>query len=617
MNRLLQEEARTGESLIVLTMDDSLIVTLEAVVPGRPLAVLSTEADLPAYLLADKAGVAVIDTAATSTPIARLTERLAAQFPDLVIIVTGDSRDQSALSAQVTRGTVYRFLHKPASAQRVKLFVDAAWRRREEGGAPMTATRARQPAAEPLLSRNTLIVGALAVLVAVGIAMWMETREEEAPPVAAVPASASGNASRAQPPVVQAPAESDPRLEPLLESAEQALLANRIDEAERQVEQARNLEPGNVRIAFLSAQIKKERERAVLTAARSAAASGNINRALNVLDGARRDAGPSTLVNETRQDITVQLNDRVASLLRRADERIRDGALVEPAQDNARFYVESAAAIAPDNLEVREAERDLAGRLLARGRSSLAAGNTDDGERWLAAASDAGAAPDDITNIRRDIARARINAKADSMARLSQLFNQRLSQGRLMDQQDSARSYLAQLEQADASHPSTRLARVSLSGRLLEEARGALVRGDLSGAQSYVTDARRLGASSVAAAAVEREIASVRGSGSGSPVRRRVPEGPISASRLERTRYVPPDYPMEARTRGVTGSVELTFTVRVDGRVTDVNVESATPPRVFDDAAVDAVRRWRYRPYERDGRPVDQRVKLILRFAME
>ena len=88
MNRLLQEEARTGESLIVLTMDDSLIVTLEAVAPGRPLAVLSTEGDLPAYLLADKAGVAVIDTAATSTPIARLTERLAAQFPDLVIIVT-------------------------------------------------------------------------------------------------------------------------------------------------------------------------------------------------------------------------------------------------------------------------------------------------------------------------------------------------------------------------------------------------------------------------------------------------------------------------------------------------------------------------------------------------
>jgi TonB family protein len=617
MNRLLQQEARTGESLIVLTTDDSLIVTLEAVAPNHPLAVLGSEADLPGYLLADQAGVAVIDTAAISTPVARLTERLAAQFPDLVIIVAGDHHDQNALSAQVTRGTVYRFLHKPASAQRVKLFVDAAWRRHEEGNAPMTATRARStPPPEPLLSRNTLIVGALAVLAAVGVAMWMETRKEQTPPVAQAPAAAEQQQRVPNTPATKASVEpsalieSDPRLEPLLARAEQALLANKVDDAERLVEQARSLEPDNVRVAFFTAQIKKERERAVLAAARNAAASGNINRALNVLEGARREAGPSTLVNETRQDITVQLNERVVSLLQRADQRIREGALVEPAQDNARFYIESAAAIAPDNAQVREAERDLASRLLARGRSLLAAGNTDEGERWLAAASDAGAAPDDITTVRRDIARARINAKADSMARLSQLFNQRLSQGRLMDQTDSARSYLAQLEQSDASHPSTRLARVSLSGRLLEEARSATLRGDLATAQSFVANARRLGASAVTAATIEREIAAARDFSTRADL-------PISAARLERTRYVPPEYPMEARQRGLSGAVELTFTVGADGRVSDVNVESATPPRVFDEAAVDAVRKWRYRPYERNGQAVDQRVKLILRFAME
>jgi protein TonB len=285
--------------------------------------------------------------------------------------------------------------------------------------------------------------------------------------------------------------------------------------------------------------------------------------------------------------------------------------LIEPAQDNARFYVESAAAIAPDNAQVRAAESDLASRLLARGRSSLAAGNQDDGERWLAAAADAGASPDDITTIRRDIARTRINAKADTMARLSQLFNQRLNQGRLLETSDSARSYLTQLEQSDASHPSTRLARVSLSGRLLEEARQATNRGDLVAAQGFVSNARKLGANSVNAAAVERAIAAARDDSG------RATDGTISAGRLERLRYVPPDYPMEARQKGLSGNVELTFTVRSDGKVSDVSIENSTPPQIFDEAAIEAVRKWRYRPYERDGLAVDQRVKLNLRFAMD
>jgi protein TonB len=91
----------------------------------------------------------------------------------------------------------------------------------------------------------------------------------------------------------------------------------------------------------------------------------------------------------------------------------------------------------------------------------------------------------------------------------------------------------------------------------------------------------------------------------------------ISASRLERTRYVPPVYPESAKQRGLSGMVELIFTVRSDGGVDDIDIQRASPPQVFDDAAVEAVKKWRYRPYERNGRAVDQRVKLILRFAMD
>jgi TonB family protein len=38
---------------------------------------------------------------------------------------------------------------------------------------------------------------------------------------------------------------------------------------------------------------------------------------------------------------------------------------------------------------------------------------------------------------------------------------------------------------------------------------------------------------------------------------------------------------------------------------------------MFDEAAVAAVRRWRYRPVQRDGLPVEQRAQLRIRFTLQ
>ena len=47
-----------------------------------------------------------------------------------------------------------------------------------------------------------------------------------------------------------------------------------------------------------------------------------------------------------------QLAERIRDYLRRADERLRRGMLVEPAEDNARFLIESARALAPHESEI-------------------------------------------------------------------------------------------------------------------------------------------------------------------------------------------------------------------------------------------------------------------------
>ena len=73
--------------------------------------------------------------------------------------------------------------------------------------------------------------------------------------------------------------------------------------------------------------------------------------------------------------------------------------------------------------------------------------------------------------------------------------------------------------------------------------------------------------------------------------------------------------PDTARKRGIEGWVELAFTVTPNGTVDDIEVRNASPANVFDDAAVRAVRQWRFEPVVRNGERVSQRAMVRLRFS--
>lgn len=654
MNASPREVTATSESLVVLTHDEILLDTLRAVATEHEISSVGAEADLAAHLLDDHAGVALLDTAAVTSPIARLTERLKAQFPELVLVVAGGVEDQGALAAQITNGTVYRFLHKPVSEQRVKLFVDAAWRRHgvEHAGVTEQITAPRRPTPRParnLPPRAGMWVGIGAAVVAVAGIAWFISQSSGSSDSLTPAGSIQPAASATSDPVMEQlltladaafrngvyvgpPAENaadlyrqalerngneqrareglEQVMDQLLSLAEKSLLEERTDEATRYTEAARSIQPDHVRVAFLTTQIGKERERNLLSQARRAASSGNVERAIAVLDDAAKGGQRSTLVAEARNEFEQQkVDDRVREFLRRATNRIRSGALVEPAQDNARFFIESARAIAPNDPGVRRTQEQLQDRVLASARTAINAGNADDADKWIAAAGEAGISRDEIASLTREVQRVRIAARADSMARLSQSFNQRLSQGRLVETTDSAKFFLAQLIQAEANHPSTQLARNAYNTRLLEEARGSLSRQDLPGARRWIGEAKEAGADAAGTAALERDIQAAQES------QRRVNEV-VSALSLKQTRKVEPDYPSLARERGTSGWVDVEFTVRSDGTVSDVTVAGAEPAGVFEQAALSAVRKWRYEPIQRNGQPVDQRAKLRIRFAI-
>ena len=77
---------------------------------------------------------------------------------------------------------------------------------------------------------------------------------------------------------------------------------------------------------------------------------------------------------------------------------------------------------------------------------------------------------------------------------------------------------------------------------------------------------------------------------------------------------VQPDYPPWARQVRVHGLVVLRATISREGAIEDLQVMSGHPMLVK--AAVEAVRQWRYRPYELNGEPVEVETEVKVNFVL-
>jgi protein TonB len=69
-------------------------------------------------------------------------------------------------------------------------------------------------------------------------------------------------------------------------------------------------------------------------------------------------------------------------------------------------------------------------------------------------------------------------------------------------------------------------------------------------------------------------------------------------------REIEPEYPYAADRQRQSGKVRLQLKLEADGRVSDVDVVSATPPGLFEESAVKAFQQARFVPAQKNGRPV-------------
>lgn len=80
---------------------------------------------------------------------------------------------------------------------------------------------------------------------------------------------------------------------------------------------------------------------------------------------------------------------------------------------------------------------------------------------------------------------------------------------------------------------------------------------------------------------------------------------------------VAPVYPELARKSRLPGSVILQAIILRDGSVGAITVLRSTPPGVgFEDAAIEAVRQWRYEPATQFGVPVEVYFTVLVNFEL-
>jgi periplasmic protein TonB len=77
---------------------------------------------------------------------------------------------------------------------------------------------------------------------------------------------------------------------------------------------------------------------------------------------------------------------------------------------------------------------------------------------------------------------------------------------------------------------------------------------------------------------------------------------------------VPPQYPPEAGRERIEGTVVLLAVISTDGSVQDVQVVSGLP--ILAQAAIAAVRQWRYKPYLINGEPVEVDSRITINFTL-
>lgn len=397
-------------------------------------------------------------------------------------------------------------------------------------------------------------------------------------------------------------AELDATIDDALALVEGALLEQRGSEAAMALEMVQLANPAHPRLAFLDAQVTQLQLRTRLDQARAAVREGRFEDAAGALAAAGRVAGTDrTEIDAIAEELaSARSEQRVDEVLALAGERLAENALTAPANDNARYYYELALGNDADNSAARQGLAMVASKLVLRAREAIDNGELDEAESML---QDAGA----------------IDPESSDLAASTQALESARTAAEEAAAAQAARLAEAERQQAEAERVAQRLETGSLAAPYLFRGANADGSAEDALAESAAPDEGAAGrtADTGAPRKLGASMASEPGASAETPDDGAGSTGFVAISSLQRTNYVAPRYPRLAQRRGITGWVDVSFTVLPDGTVADVDIMNSDPGQIFDESATSAVAEWRFEPPVEDGMPVEKRVAVRMMFSLQ
>ena len=627
--------AAGGADLLVLSTDAQLIDTAtRANREQLPLWTVASWTELETALAVSRRAVVLLDAellgAATNARIAALD----AYSHKVVTLVAADRAVAEGLMGLLSERKVHRLLIKPPALGITRLLIDSAVGRclklagAEEPQSPTIVEQPRAPVQRRRVAAPFWVLAAAAAAMLAGVAviasvsaLWNSSDEgvpvpsEAAPPEVAIAAleperaparDRAGSAARDDQPNPQtlddylAILAADPtdaaarqQLDALVAAAyaeaERALLAGDRLAAAAALADVRRVDPTSTRLAFLETQVAR----------------------------AGRTAPPPPESAEPPAPARAA-NTELASLVTIARARIQRAQLLDPSGDSALEYVNRAARLAPQDADVAAVRSELGAALVTGARSALARSDVAKASAFAREAARMGAPADEVAQLQSELAQlqselAQLRAQraAQRHAEWLALANARLEQGALVEPvDDSARHYLLMLQDEAPRHTGLDTAWRSFTSAMQDRIAAATVARDWADAEGGLAALADVPNGAAAGESLRAQLATAK-------LEEHYLAVAAPAGELELLERAAPVYPVEAARDGVEGWVDVEFVVDVTGRPRDFEVVAAEPEGRFEQAALAALAKYRYRPFAQDGHLFARRLKLRIRFTLE
>ncbi len=329
-----------------------------------------------------------------------------------------------------------------------------------------------------------------------------------------------------------------------------------------------------------------------LADARLAVATGDLDLAAQRLARAEQYPGIDLAeVQSIRQQIARgQQSDQLVTSLVLADAHIAEGRLLAPEGDNAHALLLELYEQYGDDTRLLASMERLGERLLTRAAFAAAAGDVADADELLDAVTALGLLAPEVEAARLSLDITDTVAEPDESQ--PTLIAGEAAQT-IPDIEELPASSIAE-HSADAAPVFADELAPQLEDEGADTPRAAL------DAQPPTVAEEQASTELLAAAAVEP--ASQLAEESETPAAMSGDEAEVhrlSVQELGITEYVAPRFPGHAERRGVSGMVEIGFTINVDGSIGAIRVVDSQPGRVFAKSATDAVRQWRFEPRDK------------------